>query len=47
MCINVSFLMPYSAFLDGENVDRQHPRPAVLVTLLEIIERESFDTLLA
>ena len=47
MCINVSFLMPYSAFLDEENIDGQHPRPPVLVILLETIERESFDTLLA
>ena len=34
-------------FFDGGNIDGQHPRPPVLVILLEIIERESFDALLA
>ena len=31
----------------GENIDGQHPRPPVLAILLEIIEREKFDRLLA
>ena len=30
-----------------ENIDGQHPRPPVLAVLLEIIERENFDALLA
>ena len=32
---------------DGENIDGQHPRPSVLVILLETIEKENFDGLLA
>ena len=30
-----------------ENVDRQHPRPPVLAILLETVERENSDALLA
>ena len=32
---------------DGDNIDGQHPRPPVLAVLLENIERENFDALLA
>ena len=32
---------------DGENIDRQYLRPPVLAKLLETIERENFDGLLA
>ena len=32
---------------DGENINRQHLRPPVLALLLETIEREIFDGLLA
>ena len=32
---------------DRENIDGQHPRPPVLAVLLETIERENFDVLLA
>ena len=32
---------------DGENIDRHHPRPPVLVILLETIERENLDALIA
>ena len=32
---------------DRENIDRQHLRPPVLAILLETIERENFDGLLA
>ena len=34
-------------FFDKENIDAQHPRPPVLAMLLETIERETFDGLLA
>ena len=33
--------------LTGEIIDRQHLRPPVLAILLETIERENFDGLLA
>ena len=39
--------MDFIEKFDGENVDVQHPRPPVLPILLEIIERENFDALLA
>ena len=40
-------VIQYSAFFGMENIDGQHLRPPVLAILLETIERENFDGLLA
>ena len=39
--------MHFNEKFDVKNIDGQHPRPLVLAILLETIERESFDGLLA
>ena len=40
-------MMHFIKKFDGENIDGQHLRPPVLAVLLETIERENFDGLLA
>ena len=42
-----AYMILYSTIFDEENIDGQHLRPPVLAILLETIERENFDRLLA